>query len=168
MIESLPRNVIRFIVLVLIQVFIFNNIQLNGYLNPYIYILFIILLPFSIPKWMLLSLSFFIGIVIDLFTHTPGMHTAACVFIGFVRPLVLSLFAPREGYTSSTKPQIIDYGTNWFIKYAGIMTFLHHLILFYVEVFGFSHFFNTLGRVIFSSIFTLLIITISQLLVARK
>ena len=98
MINLFLRNIGRFIFLVLFQVLVLDNIQLGGYLNPFMYVLFILLMPFETPGWVLLFSAFLLGGSIDLFEHTPGMHASAAVFMAFLRPAVLKLIAPREGY----------------------------------------------------------------------
>jgi len=162
MIKRLPRYIINFILLVFLQVFIFNNIQFSGFINPYIYIIFILLLPFETPKWMLLMLAFLLGLTVDLFTNTIGMHSSATVFMAFLRPYLLKVLAPRDGYEAETLPQLNYYGFSWFLRYAAVLVIAHHLFLFYIEVFSFSNFFFTLLRVILSSIFSIFLIVISQ------
>ena len=168
MIKALPKIILRFIILVLIQVLIFNNIELSGYINPYIYILFILLLPFDTPGWLLLLLGFLLGISIDIFSDTPGMHTIATTLTAFLRPFVLDIIAPRDGYETGANPRISNYGLTWFLRYAGILTVIHHFVLFYIEIFHFGGFFPTLFRVILSSAVTLLIIVLSQYVVYRQ
>jgi len=160
--KAIPRYILNFVVLVALQIFLFNNIQLGGYINPYIYILFILILPFNTPKWLLLVAGFFLGFSIDLFSNTIGMHTSATVFLAFLRPFILKIIAPREGYESETFPTVKYYGISWFLKYAVILVLAHHAFLFYIEVFRFSDFFSTLLRVILSSIFSLTMIVIGQ------
>jgi len=162
MIKRLPRYVINFILLVFLQVFIFNNIQFSGFINPYIYIIFILLLPFETPKWLILFLAFLLGLTVDLFTNTIGMHSSATVFMAFLRPYLLKVLAPRDGYEAETLPQLNYYGFGWFLRYASVLVIVHHLFLFYIEVFSFSNFFFTLLRVILSSIFSIFLIVISQ------
>lgn len=168
MINVLPQNIIRFFLLVLLQVFIFNNIELNGYINPYVYVLFILLLPFETPAWLTLVSGFLLGLSIDIFSETLGMHTAATVFMAFMRPFVLSYFAPRDGYESGSFPRIFYYGLPWFIKYATILVLAHHLVLFYLEMFSFRDFFTTFLRVLLSTIFSSFLIVISQYFIFRK
>ena len=168
MIKILSRNIVRFIFLVLIQIFIFNNIQFSGYINPYFYILFIILLPFETPRWILLILGFLLGFSIDIFTQTFGVHAASTVFLAYCRPGILNMIAPRDGYEVGTFPRVYYYGINWFFKYTVLMVLAHHLFLFYVETFTFSDFFITLGRVILSSIFSIILIILSQYLIYKK
>ncbi|MBA7588301.1 hypothetical protein ES708_30355 [subsurface metagenome] len=168
MIKVVSRNIFRFFMLVLVQVLIFNNIEISGYLNPYIYVLFIILLPFETPPWITLILGFFLGLSIDIFTETIGMHTAATVFMAYIRPYVLSFFAPRDGYGSGSFPRVFHYGLPWFIKYASLLIIGHHLLLFYIEMFRFQDFFSTLLKVILSSIFSITLIVLSQYFIFRK
>lgn len=147
---------------------IIKNIELGRFINPFIYVLFIIGLPFETPKWVLLFSGFVIGITIDMFYDTAGIHAAACVFIAYVRPGILKLFSPRDGYEFGTQPTIQYLGVPWFLSYSAILILLHHLVLFYVEIFRFSEFFSTFFRVIISTISTLILIVISQYLFNRK
>ena len=168
MINEIIKNLFRFVILVLVQVLVLKNIELGMYLNPFLYVLFILMLPFETPRSLLLLLSFVTGVTIDMFYDTPGMHAAASVFLGFCRPPVLKLFSPREGYEFGIKPTIQYLGVPWFISYAGILIVLHHLVLFYIEVFRFSDFFFTLIRALTSSATTLLLVVVSQFLFYRN
>jgi rod shape-determining protein MreD len=168
MLRSLVKDSFRFFILIFFQVLILNNINLGGLFNPYLYILFIILLPFEISGWLLLTLSFVTGFSVDYFSHQHGLHTAACVFLGFVRPSVLKYFAPREGYENVVEPNIYIFGFRWFFKYIVICTIIHHVTLFYLEIFRFSDFFFTLARVIVSAIFTVVLIILTQYMFYRK
>lgn len=162
MINETVKNILRFIFLVLFQVLILNNIQLSGYLNPFLYVLFILMLPFQTADWLVLVLAFVLGISIDMFANTGGLHAASCVLMAFFRKPILRLISPRDGYDVVEKPTIQQFGFGWFFSYAGILVLVHHLFLFYMETFSFSEFFSTLFRVILSSIFTLTLIFISQ------
>jgi hypothetical protein len=168
MIDTLPKNIFRLVILILVQVLLFNNIEIGGYINPYIYILFILLLPFETPAWITLSSGFILGITIDIFSETLGMHAASTVFISFIRPFVLSYFAPRDGYQPGSYPRVFYYGLTWFIKYTLIMVLTHHLLLFYIEMFRLQDFFATFLRVILSSLLTLTFIILSQFFIFRK
>ena len=168
MTNTIIRNIIRFFVLVLVQVLIIKNIELGRFINPFLYVLFIIIMPFETPKWLLLVVAFVLGITIDMFYDTPGMHSAACVMMAYIRPGVLKLFSPRDGYEFGTQPTIQYLGIPWFLSYAGILIVIHHLILFYIEIFRLHEFFSTFFRVIISSIFTLILVVITQYLFHRK
>lgn len=166
MIKTLIKYALMFVSLVLVQVLIFNQIQFSGFFNPYVYILFIILLPLSTPRYAILILAFILGLIIDIFSNSLGIHSAATVFIAYVRPLVIRLISNRED-DKSDYPGLLQNKPAWFIKYVVIMVVLHHLLLFYVEVYTFANFFNTLYRVILSSLFSIIIIVLSQFLVFR-
>jgi hypothetical protein len=161
-------NTVRFFTLIVLQMLVFNHIQFSGYINPYFYVLFILLLPFETPGWLMLILSFLLGLSIDFVSDTHGLHTMATVFMAYIRPFMLRGLAPRDGYEPGTYPRITYYGLGWFAKYAIILIVLHHLVLFYVEIFRLSEFFSTLLRVILSSIFTFIFIVISQYFIYRK
>ena len=85
------QNIFRFILLVLFQVLVLNNIQFLGYINPYLYILFILSLPVQMPRWFLLVLAFILGLSIDIFSNTLGMHAFATVFVAFFREGIIKL-----------------------------------------------------------------------------
>jgi rod shape-determining protein MreD len=164
MINSVIRYLIISVILIMLQVLLFNNIQFSGYVNPYVYIMLIMLLPVEISAWLLLLVSFFTGLIIDFFTGTPGMHTSATVLAGFARPFVLRLIAPRDGYEAGAIPSMEIYGFRWFLFYAVLIVFIHHLSLFYLEVFRFADFFRTLLRVFLSSLFSVTFILLAEYL----
>ncbi len=168
MIRLITTNTIRFIILTLLQIIVLNNIGLYNMVNPYIYVLFVLLLPIEIPIYLLLILSFLSGLSIDIFSNTGGIHAASTTLMAFCRPLVLTLITPRGGYEYQTVPNMRNMGFRWFILYSGFLVILHHLCLFTIEIFRFSEFGTTLLRAIASSIFTLVLIIISQYLVSSS
>ena len=168
MLKLFARNIFRFLFLLLLQVFLFNRIELSGYLNPYVYVLFILLLPFETPRWSGLILAFMMGLGIDLFTGTIGIHATATVFMAYLRPFVLEMISPRDGYEIGSFPRIHYYGFSWFLKYSLILVFAHHFVLFYLEVFKFEDFFSTLLRVLLSVIFSVTLIILSQYVIFRR
>jgi rod shape-determining protein MreD len=153
MINSIIRYTIIFIILILFQVLLFNNIQFSGYINPFIYVMIIILLPVEISPWLLLTISFFTGLTIDFFSGTPGMHASATVLSGFIRPYIL-----RPG----ASPSMVIYGFRWFLFYTIIIIFIHHFALFFLEVFRFADFYRTLLRVLLSSFFSVAFILLAE------
>ena len=168
MLTDILKLTSRFIILVLLQIVVLNNIQLSGFINPYLYVLFILMLPVKMPKLLLIFISFLTGLCIDIFSNTMGMHAAACVFMAFSRPGVLRIIAPREGYEAEATPSVKDMSFNWFLLYAGVLIILHHLFLFYTEVFRFSELFTTLLRVLASSLATLALVIMCQFLFAKS
>ena len=161
-------NIVRFIVLVLLQVLIVRNINLGTYFIMLPYVLFIISLPFETPRLMILALSFLVGITIDMFYSTPGLHASACTTMGFARYYVLKFISPREGYDVVVQPTIDDMGLEWFIKYAGVLILVHHYMFFFLEVFRFDEFFRTFFRAFLSSFGTFLMVYLIQFLFYTK
>jgi hypothetical protein len=163
-INNIIKISIRFILLVLLQVLIVQNIRLGSYIILFPYILFILLLPFETPKLGVLALSFLIGITIDIFYDTAGMHAAACTLIGYSRHFILKLLSPRDGYETGLIPNVDSMGPVWFITYSAIIIFIHHLFFFYLEIFRFNEFFRTLLRVFLSTIGTFCFVYVVQFL----
>ena len=166
--NTILRNILRFLLLVAIQVVVLNRVHFLGYINPYLYVLVILLLPFETPRWMLLFLSFGTGLVIDAFSNSYGLHAGASVLMGFARPSILRTLRSRKEYEPGITPGIRDLGFNWFFTYSSILILIHHTFLFYVEVFRFTEFFSTLFRVLMNSAITILIVLMTQYLFYRK
>ena len=162
------RISLRFVILILVQVLFLNNIHFLGYINPYVYILFILLLPFETRRGVLLLLAFALGLSVDFFSNSLGIHAVACVFAAFFRPWVMSLITSRKEYEPGVEPSIADLGFQWFFMYSLILVSLHHLMLFLLEVFRFSNFFSTLGHSVLNALFTVLFIILSQYIFYRK
>ena len=131
-------NLIRFVVLVFMQVFLLKNITLYNLSTPYLYILFILLLPFETPNVVLFALAFILGITIDAFYDTPGLHAAACVLLAFVRILFISITVQKDGFDNEPEPTLGIMGFRWFFTYALILTLFHHFFLFNLEAFNLS------------------------------
>ena len=168
MIKDFGKYAIMFASLVLIQVLILNNIQFSGFVNPYIYILFILLLPFTIPGYVLLGISFLLGISIDIFSNTLGVHAGATVLLGFLRPGIAGLISSREIIEKGNTPNMKQLGFASFLKYTIIAVLIHHFFLFYAEAFSFGGFFYTLLRCILSSVFSIVIILASQFIIFKN
>lgn len=146
------------------QVLIIQNINLSGYIILLPYVMIILMMSFETPKLVVLFTSFLLGVCIDYFYDSSGLHASACTIMGFARYYVLKYVAPRDGYDVGVKPTVEDMGLEWFIRYAGTLILIHHFFLFYLEIFRFSEFFYTLLRVILSSIGTLSLIYLIQFL----
>jgi rod shape-determining protein MreD len=154
-------QIIRFVVLVLLQVLVINHIRLGGYVHPYIYMIFIMLLPFSTPKWQLLVLGFALGLTVDLFTGTLGLHAGATTLMAFCRPSIIKLVSGNQKFENITEPNLGQLGGIWFFRYALCMVFIHHLALFFLESFSFRLLGQVMLRILLSvpvSIFLIMMI----------
>lgn len=151
------QNIFRFILLVLFQVLVLNNIQFLGYINPYLYILFILSLPVQMPRWFLLILAFVLGLTIDIFSNTPGTHAFATVLVAFFRDGIIKLFTNLEEGNNPT-PSFYTFGVSAYIKYVVLIVIIHHSTLFFLEAFSFSHFWILLAKILLSALVTILLI----------
>jgi rod shape-determining protein MreD len=167
MVNEVIRHIIRFLLLVFAQGLILKNVEPGYLINPFLYVLFLIQLPFETPPWIVLGIAFLLGLSIDAFYGTMGMHMAACTFIGWMRPKILRFMAPRDGYEFGSQPTMQDMGRAWFVTYASLIIVFHHFALFYLEMFSFREFFHTLIRVTVSSAATLLLVVVTQFLFYR-
>ena len=168
MMREVWMNILRFGILIFLQLFVLNNIQFSGFVNPYLYVLFILLLPFELAEWVILFLAFIMGMVIDVASATIGYHTIATVFMAYCRYHLLRFIAPHDGYETGMSPTISSLGFTWFFKYASILTVAHHLVLFWIESFRFNDLFPATFRALASCIFTLLLIFVYQFLSMRR
>ncbi len=168
MIGKVIANIVRFLLLVLLQALVLDQLDLaNGWLVPYLYVLFLLMLPFELPDWAQLLVGFFAGMVMDLFSSTPGMHTSACVLMAFLRIWMLRLLRPRDGYDHTRSPTIADMGIAWWSTFAAVLVLVHHLWLFFVEIYRFDEFGATLLRASLSAVFTLALCMLVQTLFTR-
>ena len=166
--RTLVSNTLRFILLIPLQVLVLDNINLGGYVNPYLYVLFILMLPFEIAGWAMLLFSFMMGLGVDMFSGTPGMHAAASTLMAFLRPLVIRTVGVSRDLEPGLEPSIHSMGFAWFLTYSLILVFIHHLALFTLEVFRFSGFFSVFLRTIYSTFFTMVLIIILQYLFSGR
>ena len=151
------RQTLLFILLVFLQVWLFNKIHLFGFITPLLYIYFIIKLPVNMNRNWVLVLSALMGLTIDLFSFTLGVNMLASIVIAFLRFYFLKLFAPRDVFESDV-PSFSTFGRALFFRYAFLMTLLHQIILFTTESFSLFDPLSLILRVIGSTILTMLLV----------
>jgi len=167
--SELLKNIIRFFLFILVQVFIlFKMPPLHRFVVPYLYYLFILWLPFSLSRMSITFIGFIFGLCLDYFTHTPGLHAAACTLIAYVRPFVIGLLISQEGADKNyIAPSIVSMGWAPYATYVLVLTLLHHcyLSLLQLNIGGFVYF---LGKVIASTAVSFLLVMLTELLFFRK
>lgn len=164
------RHSIRFILFILLQVLIFNNIFFMGYINPYVYLFFIILLPFNRSKKNFnLLIAFCTGLVIDTFQNSMGLHAFACVLIAYIRtPILFRLVPQLKNKTQKIiEFSIKEFGAQITIIYTSFLVFIHHFVLFTIEAFRFDVS-NILLRTFSSALITSIILIMLQFLNSRN
>lgn len=168
--SDLVRNIIRFVLFILIQVYVLFQIPpLHRFVVPYIYFLYILWLPFRIPRGALTLIGFLFGMALDFFTKTPGLHAAACVLIAYMRPFLVNILIPQEGADQNYKsPSITSMGLAPYATYILILTLLHNTWLVLLEWLQFGTFWFFLGKVLATTGISLLLILVTELLFYRK
>lgn len=157
MIQLVLQNIFRFIVLVLVQVYLLDNIQFIGYVNPMIYVLFILSLPARMNRSAMLLLAFALGLTIDMFSDTMGLHTFATVLMAFLRTPIIRIFVSLdEG--ANPAPSFSTFGVSTYIKYVISMVFVHHTVLFSMESFSLFNLHLLIPKIFISLTVTVLII----------
>jgi rod shape-determining protein MreD len=131
------REIFFFVLFVLFQTLVIKNIHLFGIITPYIYIFVILKFRIDISRSGLIFLSFLLGLIIDIFSNTYGIHTAACSFIGFIRTPLLERFVDMRELPDGSVPSYRLFGFVKFFRYVLILVTLHHVILFAIDSFGF-------------------------------
>ena len=159
---------LHFILISASQVFIFNNFHFLGYINPMIYVWFVLMLPYKTPHWAVLLLSFTMGLTIDVFSFGQGFHTAILTFIGLVRPFFLNFYTGNRDVTFWQKPTLSDMGFAQFTFYIAILVFVHHLLFFALDIFRPTEILPFLIRVILSSLTTISVILICDVVFMKE
>ncbi|ALJ05107.1 rod shape-determining protein MreD [Pseudalgibacter alginicilyticus] len=162
----IATNSMRFIVLVFVQALVCNHINFLGDINPYIYILFIVLFPVKNNRLLFVFLGFLLGLSVDMFLDTGGIHAAASVTLAYARPLLLKFSFGTVYEYQSIKFDMVDFGSK--LTYIVLITLLHHLILFSLEIFSISKILLILQKTLFSSIFTILLCVLLTIIFSRK
>ncbi len=157
---------IRFIALLLVQVVICSHINFLGYINPYIYIIFIFLFPIRENRLVLLLTSFLLGMLVDMFLDSGGVHAAASVFLAYTRPILLKTSFGMLYEHQSIKFSNTEIGS--LITYITFGTLIHHLVLFSLEIFNISGILLILKKTLFSSIFTIILCLLIIILFSRN
>jgi len=168
--SDLLKNILRFALFILFQVFILNEVPpLHQFIIPYIYFLYILWLPFNTNRFLLLLISFAFGLTLDYFTGSGGLHAAPCVLIAYLRPFLLNLLIPQDTTEHSyLEPSIKSMGWAPYSLYVALLTFIHHFLLVLIEWLQFGNFVYFIGKVAATTAISLLLIFITEMLFFRK
>lgn len=162
------QNTVRFFVLVLVQILILNNVNISGLAIPYLYLLFIIMLPTNTGKIAMLLLGFFCGLAIDIFSNMLGFHTAACTLVAFCRIAFADRILTRNEAVVIDTPSIYSVKTTYFINYLLLLTAIFYVSFYALELFDSHGFFQLLLSSILSTILTALLMLLSQMLFLKR
>jgi hypothetical protein len=166
--NNIVSHIVRFILLVLVQVFILNQLEIGWGILIMAYPLFVFLLPYELNLSITLLISFGMGICIDAMSNTFGLHTSSLLLFAYIRPLVFSRFASKEDYEMNREANIYTLGASWFILTFGSMLLIHHLWFFLFEVANFSELSYILQKTTFSTIASFLVCVGLQIIFVQK
>ena len=165
--KGILHYVFLFLVLMVIQVMVLNNIKISGYAYPQIYVLFILILPLGVSPWLLLTSSFLLGMSMDMFSDSLAIHTAACVFMAFSRPGVIRMLTGKIHFEETDVPGFRAFGSFTLFMYVVILVLLHHLVLFFLEIFRFTEVLQTLSRMLLSGSLSVIFVMIGMALLDK-
>ena len=157
-------HLLQFFIFVALQIFLVQYLVLFNTGFCFIYIAFLLFLPIQLPPVMLLLMGFTTGITVDTFYDTAGIHAASCVLLAYIRPHILRFLTPRDDYDANDSVNVRLMGWGWFTTYALVLIFLHHLLLFFLELGGLKVVGFTLLKVVVSTLYTFVVVVIVQLL----
>jgi hypothetical protein len=168
--SSLVKNIIRFSLFILVQVFVLNQVPpLHHLVTPYVYFLFILWLPFKMGRRTVMILAFALGFSLDCFTKTYGLYTAPCVLIAYIRPFLINLLISQEGAeTNYNEPSVKSMGFTPYFTYVFILTFLHHSLLFFLQALQSGGYLYFILKTLLSTAVSLILILLTELLFVRK
>jgi len=168
--NNILKNSIRFVLFLLIQIIILNEVPpLHQFITPYLYFTFLLWLPFGTNRLTLTILGFVLGYSLDVFTNTPGLHAAAATLVGYVRPTILNLLLAQETSEEvNKKPSVGTMGWGPFLTYVFLLTFIHHFYLVLLEWLQFGNFTYFIGKVIATSLMSVLLILLVELVMNRR
>lgn len=165
---TIGQNILRWVLLVALQVMVFNNIYLGGVFNPFVYVLILLSLPIEINAVLVLFIGFFTGLVIDLFGHTLGMHTMAFTLMAFLRPFMLGIIAPRDGFEFGSSASLEDFGWVRYLIYVTPLIVIHHIVLFTLEAFGSYNVWLAIQKILINSLLTIAMVILIQTFMSSK
>jgi rod shape-determining protein MreD len=168
--NNILKNSIRFVLFLLIQIIILNEVPpLHQYITPYLYFAFILWMPFGTNRLTLTFLGFLLGYSLDIFTNTPGLHAAAACLIGYIRPSILNLLLAQETSEEVTKePSVGTMGWGPFFIYTLFLTLIHHFYLVLLEWLQFGNILYFIGKVFATSVMSVILILVVELLLNRR
>ena len=151
------------VLLLFLQVFVLDNLHWLGLVHPFVYLWAFMMLPIELPRWLQMVIGAAIGMIMDMFTHAPGIHMAACVMVAYLRPLLVERYV-QDIDRMKGAVTISAIGSGNYHRLLAVLVVVHHTIVFMLEAFTFSHFGFTLLQIILSSLFSYALILMFEYL----
>jgi rod shape-determining protein MreD len=151
------RQIVRLLVVVLLQVLLFDHLQIAGWGLPLVYVLFLMNLPIQIPRWAEMLIGAMVGLVFDLWNSSLGVNMAACIAFSFLRPVLLAnMVQDIERVKGEVCGRTI--GKIEYVKSLVVLTLIHHLLVFSLEAWSWSNWWMVLVQTLISSVLTIAIL----------
>lgn len=163
--KEVVLRILFFVLLVLLQVLVFSNMRIGAYV-PYVYVLFILIFPIKSNRSIFLFSSFLLGLSLDFFYSSGGVHAAACTVIAYIRPLALKFSFGRSYEFQTIKLSKVSVASK--VAYFSILVIVHHLVMFLLEVFNLSFILYSLKNILFSSVYTILLSLVLVTLFSKR
>lgn len=161
-------KIIGFFLFLLAQVLLFKNVVLFHTAFCFLYVVYLLTFPVETNPLLMMAIAFSMGLGVDIFYDSMGLHAMASVFMVYVRGYWLARITPQGGYDRNSLPTLAMNGVQWFVVYALPLVFLHHLVLFFAEAGGADYFWFTFFKVLMSTLFTVVCIVISEMIFSRQ
>lgn len=151
------KQIGRYIVVMLLQVLLFDQLQLWGVCHPYIYILCLLMMPITLPHNVDMLIGAAVGLVMDIFCNSLGVHAAGCILVMFIRPyLIGGLVNDKDRLNEQIS--IRSIGMEAMLRYVIILVVIHHLTVFALAAWSWSHIGFVLLETLVSSFITILMV----------
>lgn len=160
MIQTLLAKIFFALIIIALQVLIFNHVHIFGYATPLICVYILLTFPLKMPKWSKLMWGFCIGAIQDAFANTPGIMAATLTFMALLQSPLLKILGGQNDNDGDEMevPSIKTLGTFSFLRYAAVAVFIQTLVFYLLMTFNFFDFVDTAINIVGSSVLSFLII----------
>lgn len=165
--RTLPY-ILLFLVLSLLQIFLFNNLAIGAYFSPLVYLTFLLLLPLEMPAIAMLGTGLLMGLLMDYTMGVAGLNCITTLAVAFFRPKLIHLLSSREDLRDDGIPSPERMGQQLFWSYVVLVVVLHHALFFSLEALSWQHAWRTLLRILLSSAGTILVVAVTERLFTTK
>ena len=163
----LVNRLVMFVVLLVVQVLVLNHVWLLNVATPLLYVYFAITFPRNTEKGEVLGWCFFLGLLIDIFSNTPGLAAGTLTLIGMTQTYLVEFFIPRDS-AENLEVSAATLGWGKFSMLSGILTLIYCLLFFILEAFNFFDWQLWILRAVFSTVLTLLLMLAIESVRSRK
>lgn len=167
MVQTIVKEIVWLVILVLVQALVLNRVHILGYATPLPYVYLILKFPAGSSRDANLIWAFCLGLLTDIFSNTPGLASASTVLLAMLQPFFLKLFSVKED-NAETNPSAREMGSGAFIRYVITCVLFHHIVFYLLDSFSFFHWSDVLINIGGSTVFTVLLVFALEGLSSKK